>query len=159
MKNIYTPYGVQDILKEEAFYMKNIEHIIRDHLRMNGFYEISTPSLEHYDLFTKASNPMDSSMMYKLTDKNGDLLVLRPDLTVPAARVMASKLQNEDIPQLLFYIGNVFRFDDAGGGKSNEFTQAGLEIMGQGGSFADSQVTFILTSFIYLLGILIFLLA
>ena len=141
MKQIYTPEGMQDILIEEGFNMRNMEADIRKHLRMCGYYEIITPTLEYYDVFTSGPNTMDSEMMYKLTDKNGQILVLRPDLTIPAARVFTTKIVGDKaMPKKLFYIGNVFRFNEVGGGKTNEFTQAGVEIMGQDGCLVDAEV-------------------
>ncbi len=139
MKTIYTPEGMQDILFNECHFKRNIEFDIRNHLRMCGYFEIATPTLEYYDVFTAGANTMDPNMMYKLTDKNGNLLVLRPDLTIPASRVCATKLNGLKPPIKIFYIGNVFRFNDSGGGKSNEFTQAGVEILGQDGCLADSE--------------------
>lgn len=140
MKTIYTPDGVQDILIDECYTMRNIEDDIRKHLRLCGYNEILTPTLEYYDVFTSGANTMDNEMMFKLIDRDGNILVLRPDLTIPAARVFTTKLRNMCMPVKLFYIGNVFRLNDSGGGKTNEFTQAGIEIMGVHGCKADAEV-------------------
>jgi len=66
--------------------------------------------------------------------------VLRPDLTVPIARVAATKLKEEDFPVKCCYIGNTFSFDEIGGGRQNEFTQAGCEILGTATPESDAEV-------------------
>lgn len=136
---LYTPDGVQDLLFEQCYLKRNMEQNIREHLRRGGYYELETPSLEFYDAFATGAGAIEQEVMYKLVDQQGRLLVLRPDLTIPAARVYATKLKNLPLPLKLFYIGNAFKYNAAGGGRSKEFTQAGLEIIGAPGSAADAE--------------------
>ncbi len=136
---LYTPDGVQDLLFDQCFLKRNMEQNIREHLRRGGYYELETPSLEFYDAFSSGAGIIEQEVMYKLVDQEGRLLVLRPDLTIPAARVYATKLKNAALPVKLFYIGNAFKYNAAGGGRSKEFTQAGLEIIGAPGAAADAE--------------------
>jgi len=66
--------------------------------------------------------------MFKFFDQQGRILVLRPDLTIPIARVAATKLKDAAYPLRISYIGNAFKYNELGGGKQKEFTQAGVEI-------------------------------
>jgi len=137
---IYTPEGVQDTLFEDCFIKRNIESSIRDIFRMQGYLEIETPTMEFYDVFSSESELTPQEMMFKFFDNKGRILVLRPDYTVPAARVMATKLKDMQLPIKLSYIGSIFRYNELGGGNQKEFTEAGVEIMGVSTPEADAEV-------------------
>lgn len=136
---LYTPDGVQDFMLEQCFLKKNMEQRIRKHLRSAAYHEIETPSIEYFDVFTAGAAVIEQEMMYKFVDKEGRLLVLRPDLTIPAARFFSTKLKGSVLPMKFFYIGNVFRYNEFGGGRSKEFTQAGIEIIGAPSAEADAE--------------------
>jgi len=78
--------------------------------------------------------------MVKFFDQTGRILVLRPDITVPVARITATKNRDVKLPIKYSYIGNVFRFNEVGGGRQNEFTQAGVEMLGDYSSESDAEV-------------------
>lgn len=138
--NIYTPEGVQDILFTSCRQKRLLENKIRDAFRLNGYRELETPIIEFFDVFGGGRGLIKQESMYKFCDSKGRLLVLRPDLTVPVARVAATKLKDEDFPLKCCYIGNTFSFDELGGGRQNEFTQAGCEILGVNSPEADAEV-------------------
>jgi ATP phosphoribosyltransferase regulatory subunit len=135
----YTPDGVQDILPGECYIKKETESKIRDLFRLNGFREIETPTLEFYDVFSAGEGFAPQEGMFKFFDNTGRILVLRYDGTVPAARLASTILKDEPAPLKLFYIGNMFRYNETGGGKQREFTQAGVEILGPNTPEADAQ--------------------
>lgn len=137
---IYTPEGVQDILFEECFLKKNLEETIRKMFRSCGYYEIETPAFEFYDAFSADGDMTPQEMMFKFFDKQGRILVLRPDMTIPVARVAATKYRDVQYPLKISYIGNAFRYNEMGGGKQKEFTQAGVEIIGLNNPEADAEV-------------------
>ena len=138
-RKFYIPEGVRDILSEECHIKRDIEAEIRERLRLGGYCEINTPTLEYYDVFS-SGDAVSQEMMFKFQDKDGSLLALRPDMTVPAMRVFSGKMKDEDLPVKLFYIGNVFRYNESGGGRYREFTQAGIEVIGASGPSADAEV-------------------
>ena len=135
----YTPDGVADILPGECSVKKRIEAKIRKLFDLNGFMEIESPSLEFYDVFAAGEGFAPQEGMFKFFDKSGRILVLRYDGTIPAARIASTVLKDETEPLKLSYIGNMFRFNETGGGKQKEFTQAGIEILGPRTSEADAQ--------------------
>lgn len=138
--NIYTPEGVQDILFESCSQKRLLESKIRKAFILNGYKEIETPTIEFYDTFGGERGLINQESMYKFCDSKGRLLVLRPDLTVPVARVAATRLKDEVLPIKCCYIGNTFSFDELGGGRQNEFTQAGCELLGINSPEADAEV-------------------
>lgn len=137
---IYTPEGVQDILQNECFFKKNLEDRIRKVFRASGYYEVETPIVEFYDVFSTEENIIPQETMFKFFDQQGRILVLRPDLTIPIARVAATKLKDAAYPLRISYIGNAFKYNELGGGKQKEFTQAGVEIIGVNTPEADAEV-------------------
>lgn len=142
MKNYYkiTPEGTRDFLFEECTAINKVSHIITDVFRSKGYHEALTPGLEFFDAFTRGSSGIQQEDMYKLTDNKGRLLVIRPDLTVPIARMAATRLQKETRPIRLYYNQTVYRNNPALTGRSNEVRQAGIELIGAGGKRADLEV-------------------
>jgi len=137
---IYTPEGVQDILFNECYVKRNLEEKIRGMFRMWGYYEIETPTLEFYDVFSTEAEAAPQETMFKFFDQQGRILVLRPDITIPVARLSATKYRDMNLPIRYSYIGNTFKYNELGGGKQKEFTQAGVEIMGVNTPEADAEV-------------------
>jgi ATP phosphoribosyltransferase regulatory subunit len=138
--SIYTPEGVQDILFNDCFVKRNMEERIRTLLRSCGYYEIETPTLEFYDTFCADGDLTPQETMFKFFDQQGRILVLRPDATIPVARIAATKYRDAEYPIRLSYIGNTFRYNELGGGKQKEFTQAGVEILGVNTAESDAEV-------------------
>ncbi|MDD4188622.1 MAG: ATP phosphoribosyltransferase regulatory subunit, partial [Eubacteriales bacterium] len=118
----------------------DIETRIRNTFRSCGFSEIETPTLEYYDAFSPESGLVSQETMFKFFDQQGRILVMRPDATIPAARVAATKLSDCALPLRISYICNTFRYNELGGGKLKEFTAAGVEIMGEDNADADAEV-------------------
>lgn len=137
---IYTPDGVQDILTEDCYLKRSLEQKLRTLFRSCGFNELETPAIEFYDVFASDKSAMPQENMFKFFDQQGRILVLRPDITVPVARITATKYKEAAYPLRFSYIGNVFRYNDFGGGKQNEFTQAGIEVLGVNTPEADAEV-------------------
>ena len=137
---IYTADGVQDILFEDCYMKRGLEQKLRSLFRSCGFYEVETPTIEFYDVFASDEGAMPQENMFKFFDQQGRILVLRPDITVPVARITATKYREVEYPLRFSYVGNVFRYDDYGGGKQNEFTQAGIEVLGVNTPQSDAEV-------------------
>lgn len=136
-KNI--PEGTKDSLFEECKIKRKVENEFKTVFEGMGYNEIITPSIEFFDVFY-APDTFKSENMYKLFDAKNRLLVLRPDCTTPIARVVATKLKDLPRPIKLYYNQNVFRANDNLGGKRDEFTQCGVELIGADGFKADIQI-------------------
>ena len=124
----------------------------REFLQLRGYEFLKTPTLEYYDTVGKASAIVESSL-FKLVDTQGNTLVLRPDMTTPIARVASSKLLKEKIPLRLAYFENVFRAQEHEGGRPAEFSQMGIEIIGDSSVYADAEVILTAIDFLKQLGI------
>lgn len=137
---ISTPEGSRDRLFSATRLFRQNERRIRSLLEARGYDEIITPSLEYYDVFTQAGSSIGQEKMYKLTDRNGRLLVLRPDNTTPIARVVTTKLDDDALPLRLYYVQKVHRASSFHRGHSTEVMQAGAELLGAKGMMADLDI-------------------
>ncbi|MHB1483436.1 MAG: ATP phosphoribosyltransferase regulatory subunit [Saccharofermentanales bacterium] len=136
----YTPDGVTDILPDDCARKRAIESKLRSLFALNGYLEIETPALEFYDVYAAGKGFAPQEGMFKFFDKQGRILALRYDGTIPAARLVSTLLKDKKPPIRLSYIENMFRYNETGGGKQIEFTQAGIELMGPATPQADAQV-------------------
>ena len=151
--NIYTPEGMQDILFERCHVKRNLENQLRQLFLNSGYREIETPSVEFYDIFSGDQSLIPQEGMFKFTDQQGRLLVLRPDMTIPIARIAATKLKENLWPVKCCYIGNTFSYNELGGGKQKEYTQAGVEILGIKSPEADAELIALAVKALQLAGI------
>lgn len=124
------PDGTRDVIFDECTDKSNIENKIRNIYMKRGYKEIKSPTLEFYDVFNVKNQPIKQEKMYKLFDAQGRILVLRPDMTMPIARIVSSKIQRACYPIKICYTANVFRINESLYGKMGEITQSGIEIIG-----------------------------
>jgi len=137
-KNI--PEGTSDAIFDKTFYIKKAAETFGKVYEELNYSEIMTPTMEYYDVFDFAGQPIPQEMMYKLTEGSGRLLVMRPDNTTPTARVVATKLRDsleENKCLKICYNQNVFRTSGGYSGKKSETLQSGVEIIGPGGIKTD----------------------
>ncbi|SJZ56510.1 ATP phosphoribosyltransferase regulatory subunit [Pilibacter termitis] len=125
MRKKQLPAGVQDKLFRRANGVYQLEAQMNELLRVRGFQRIETPTIEFAEVFEDEQN-QDS--LYRFFDHQGRMLTLRPDMTLPVGRVVAST--KIDLPLKLLYSGKVFRYHDEMKGLQNEITQVGIEIIG-----------------------------
>jgi ATP phosphoribosyltransferase regulatory subunit len=128
------------LLFEECIIRRNIECSLHKIFKGRGYSEMITPGLEFYDVFNLNSRYFPQENLYKLTDSKGRLLVLRPDSTMPIARVVATRLKDATLPLKLFYNQTVYRTEPALKGRSDEIAQTGIELIGSSLKIADLEV-------------------
>lgn len=134
------PYGTRDFLPKEASQKRAVEGALAHLFDSWGYDEVVTPTIEYLEtLSVGAGNELDQHI-FKFFDKNNRILALRPDMTTPMARVAATRLKENKMPMKLFYLTNVFRYEQAQTGRQCEFYQAGVELMGVSGPEADAEV-------------------
>ena len=134
-----TPEGTRDVLFEECTVRQRTQDIILKGLCEKGFHPVMTPTMEFYDLFG-TNRYFSQESMYKLIDAQGRILVLRPDSTIPIARLTATKLQNEPHPIRLCYCHTAYRATPSLRGQLDEISQCGAELVGCGSAKADLEM-------------------
>ncbi len=131
------PRGTRDFLPAESWKRRRAREAMQEILGRWGYQEVSTPTFEHLELFTRKSGESVLEEIYSFQDKGGRDLALRPELTAPVMRMYVSELQNSPKPQRLFYFGNCFRYERPQKGRFREFWQLGAELIG--GARPDSE--------------------
>ena len=142
MKNqlLHTPEGVRDIYNEECEKKIFLQSELQDVLKGYGYHPIQTPTFEFFDIFGKEIGTTPSNELYKFFDREGNTLVLRPDMTPSVARAAAKYFMDEDMPIRLCYMGNTFINNSSYQGRLKENTQLGAELIGDGSVDADAEV-------------------
>lgn len=142
MKNYskITPEGTKDYLELESRAIRCAEKRLSALYKSKGYQKVMTPTIEFFDVFNRESSGYSPENLYSLTDSYGRLLVLRPDSTLPIARLASTRLQSATLPLRIYYNQNVFLRQKNLTGRSDECTQSGIELMGVGGIRADLEV-------------------
>ncbi len=139
-KLLHTPEGVRDIYNTECATKLMLQNKLHHVLKHYGFRDIQTPSFEFFDIFSQERGTVASKDMYKFFDRDGNTLVLRPDITPSVARCVAKYYKEEELPIRLCYIGNTFINNSSYQGKLKEATQLGAELMNDGSIEADAEL-------------------
>ena len=124
-KNVL-PEGTRDLILDECVIKRSIERDIDGMFESWGYKEVITPTVEFYETFNDSSQSLNEEDMYKFFDNRGRILVLRPDMTIPIARVVQTKLKDAETPLRLRYVSNVFRVHESFGGKTYTFYNPSL---------------------------------
>lgn len=137
---LHTPEGVRDIYNGECRRKLRLKQDIQTILYRYGYQGIETPMFEFFDIFNKERGTVSSKEMFKFFDREGNTLVLRPDMTPPIARCAAKYFKDETLPLRLSYEGETFINNSSHQGKLNETTQVGGELLNDASVNADAEV-------------------
>lgn len=138
---LHTPDGVRDIYNLECAKKDAVEKKISKVIKRYGYRNIQTPTFEFFDIFKKERGSVISKEMFKFFDRDGETLVLRPDITPSIARSAAKYFMDEDMPIRLSYCGNIFINKSSYQGRLKESTQIGAELIGDVTGDADAEMT------------------
>jgi len=135
--------GTRDFSPEEMSRFRLIEGVFRDRCLKWGYEEVRTPTLEYLHLFTSTGTLTPSMLgrVYSFLDWNGwggERVVLRPDGTIPVARLYIDTMAEKKLAKL-FYVTNVFIFE-ATGKETRERWQCGGELIGASSTAADVEL-------------------
>jgi ATP phosphoribosyltransferase regulatory subunit len=137
-----TPSGTRDVLPDEMRELRAISERLRTVFERAGYGEIYTPALE-YESVVAARRRRGSAQpgagdgdgdearpAYRVFDEHGHVLVLRSDMTIPIARVVATRYTAVEPPLRFCYLAHAYRGVRPQRGQPREFLQAGLELIG-----------------------------
>jgi ATP phosphoribosyltransferase regulatory subunit len=137
--NYPIPPGTRDVLPDEMRELRAIGDRMREAFEGAGYGEIHTPALE-YEEVLRLGDASAAGARYRTFDEQGDVLALRSDMTIPIARVVATRYEDTEPPLRFCYISRAWRATDRGVGEPREFLQAGIELIGIPGAEADAEV-------------------
>jgi ATP phosphoribosyltransferase regulatory subunit len=123
------PSGTRDVLPDEMRELREITEALREVWGEAGYGEVYTPALEYESVITRA--PLAGLRpAYRVFDETGTVLVLRSDMTVPIARVVATRYPTAEPPFRFCYFAHSYRGIRPQRGQPREFLQAGVELIG-----------------------------
>lgn len=141
MANKYLiPEGTRDLVLGDCASKKKLQRDLEEIFNKWGYSEIVTPTIEFYQTFYSGFQNLKEEDVYKFFDGKGRILVLRPDMTIPIARVVATKFKDAEKPIRLRYCSDVFRVHESLGGKKNEYTDCGIELIGLTSEESDLEI-------------------
>ena len=137
---LHTPEGVRDIYNDECEKKMLLQDQLYHILRLHGYHPIQTPTFEFFDIFGREIGTTPSKDLYKFFDREGNTLVLRPDITPQIARATATLFKDDELPARLCYVGNTFINHSSYQGRLKESTQMGAEMIGLDAADADAEM-------------------
>lgn len=139
-KILHTPEGVRDIYPLECRQKLALQNKLHNTLKSYAYQDIETPTLEFSEVFSKEKGSLDSKELYRFFDRDGNILVLRPDITPSIARAISSTLQEQDFYGKFCYSGHTFINHTSYQGRLKENTQIGAEMIGENSVEADAEM-------------------
>lgn len=129
--NIFSvPSGMRDLVLTEAKKKRQLQQEIEKTFRLWGYDEVITPGIEYYETYAVGFQNIKEQDFYKSMDDHGRIVTLKADMTIPIARVCATKFKDVSGPLRFSYSANVFKSHETLSGNKNEITDCGVELIG-----------------------------
>lgn len=144
--NYVTPVGFRDVASEEALVREELVSRVRSCFAAQGYLPVETPTLEVLDVMEAGGHVPE--VPFKFFDSHGDLLAMRPDVTMQIARMCAARSETMgeiSEPLRLRYTQRVFR-EKTVEAAARELTQCGAECLGAAGTDADVELISMMAS-------------
>ncbi|MGH2832569.1 MAG: ATP phosphoribosyltransferase regulatory subunit, partial [Solirubrobacteraceae bacterium] len=123
------PSGTRDVLPDETREVRAITDTLRRVFERHGYGEVYTPALEYESVLARG-DMAEAQPSYRVFDESGAVLVLRSDMTVPIARVVATRYPTSEPPLRFCYLAHCYRGVSPQRGQPRELLQAGIELIG-----------------------------
>ena len=124
-----------DAIMNNVSKLRDIENDLRHIFVEHGYLEVLMPSFEYVELYNDMDIGIDEEKMFQYINYEGKRVALRVDFTVPLARLYSSQKENGE--KRYCYFGKVYRKEKRHKGRSSEFFQAGIELLGTAGVAGD----------------------
>jgi histidyl-tRNA synthetase len=146
--------GFRDFYPEELASRKWLFEKMREVSRKFGYQEYEGPCLEPLALYAaKSGEELVREQTFILTDRSGEKLALRPELTPTLARMVSQKQTQLPKPIRWFSIGPRWRYEKPQKGRTREFYQWDLDLLGVESPEADAEVIAIAAEFLKAVGL------
>ncbi len=135
-----SPEGMDDLYGDEYQFKNETIKRMENVFRSFGYKNIMTPTIEYYYLYSELEDSLSKDQMFKLIDKDGKILVLKPDATIPVARMAGANYKSSKEYLKFSYVTNIFRLSNQKNGEKREFVQGGIEYLGNDKPDCDGEV-------------------
>jgi ATP phosphoribosyltransferase regulatory subunit len=136
------PSGTRDVLPDEMRELRAITDALRGVFEGHGYGEVYTPAIEYEATLRRGDGGVQPA--YRVFDDHGEVLALRADMTVPIARLVATRYPAAEPPLRFSYIAHAYRQVTPHRGQMREFLQAGIELVGAPGSAGTAEALTVL---------------
>ncbi len=143
-KLLQIPQGTESFHLEEAFKHKHLVRSLERLFTRWGYLPAQVPVFDFFDTYRPLLRGSGLDTIYRLIDREGELLMLRSDITLFLAKQMGLLLTEEDLPSRVWYADTILRHQDSEDISRNEFFQTGVELIGKRGMDADLEVLLLL---------------
>jgi ATP phosphoribosyltransferase regulatory subunit len=124
-----TPGGTRDVLPDEMRELRELSAHLRASFEAAGYGEVRTPSVEYEDVLRRGDEG-SAGAGFRVFDERGEVLVLRSDMTIPVARMVATRYPDASPPLRFSYFAHAYRAVEPRSGRPREVLQAGVELIG-----------------------------
>ena len=138
------PQGTESFHLSEALRHRRRLRRLEDLYSSWGYLPVETPVFDFYDVYAPLMQAKAVGEVYRLIDREGELLMLRSDATLFLAKQLGLILQDEDLPVRVYYADTILRHQDPEDISKNEFIQTGVELIGEAGAEAEAEVLLLL---------------
>lgn len=140
MKQFTIPAGMRDRILDECVSRRELQQAIEERFARWGYEEVITPTIEFYKTYEAGFDNINEADMYKFFDAQGRILMLRADMTIPIARLAATKFKDADVPLRFRYCASVFKVHEDLSGLKNEISDCGVELIGVSQTCGDLEI-------------------
>lgn len=141
---LQVPMGTETIYIEEAYRHRQANEELGKLFTSWGYLPVETPVFDFFDIYQDFLPALKN--IYRLIDREGDLLMLRSDITLFLAKQMGLSLKKTDLPVRVCYSGTILRHQNREDISKNEFFQTGVELIGKEDNSADLEILMLLHS-------------
>ncbi len=136
------PAGTRDWLPAELHRKRAVEGVLRSVFERWAYDEVQTPNFERFDALEAGLGEAFARKTFLFADKSGTQLALRPEMTTPVARLVATRMRDAPLPIRLSYVAPTYRYEEPQEGRMRESTEAGLELIAPESVEADAESLF-----------------
>jgi histidyl-tRNA synthetase len=146
--------GTRDFYPEEMAFRSWLYGQVREISRRFGYQEYEAPILERLELYAaKSGEELVYEQSFVLQDRGGDELALRPELTPSLARMVAQRQAQLVLPVRWFSYGPFWRYERPQRGRTREFFQWNIDLLGAEMPTADGEIVAIGAEFLRSVGL------
>lgn len=143
-QRLKTPQGTESFFLEEAYRHRQLLRMTEDHFSSWGYLPVLTPVFDFFETYRRLLSPAQIERSYRFPDRDGELLMLRSDITLFLAKQMGITLNNAPLPRRVYYADSIIRHQEEEDISSDEFFQSGAELIGLSGQEGDREVLMLL---------------
>jgi len=143
-QRLRTPQGTESFFLEEAYRHRQLLRMTEDHFASWGYLPVLTPVFDYYETYRPLLDHSQVERSYRFPDREGELLMLRSDITLFLAKQMGLSLKDAPLPRRVYYADSILRHQEEEDISSDEFFQSGAELIGLKGRDGDLEILILL---------------